>query len=168
VHLVRPPVVAGVGAGMGAGGGLLVSRFYERTTKGCASVGFSDNGHGGAPFVPHCLEPGMAMVAGLVLVIGGAVLFLWGGTAMVRSWTQRERVRGPDVLPPLERTEAAAGSQATMTATSDVASISPPPGWYAVPPSGTPMWWDGRAWATAPTLPAVGEPAAAEPAEHPG
>jgi hypothetical protein len=155
-------VVAGVGAALGAGGAFVVDRFAARTTKGCASVGISVNGKGGTSFVPHCLEPGMAMVGGLVLAIGGTVVLLVGLFAMVRSWRQRERHRGPDILPPLVPTgpaEHATGASGTATYSGALPAIGPPPGWYAVPPDYTPMWWDGRAWATAPTLPPIPETA---------
>lgn len=151
---------------MGAGGGVVVARFTDRTTRGCASVGIGANGKGATTFLPHCLEPGMAMVGGLVLVIGGGVLLLVGLWAMARSWSQRERSLGPDVLPPLERPARSDGAHPTprspVVGAGAAAAISPPPGWYAVPPTYEPMWWDGRAWATAPTLAAVREPAVAQ------
>lgn len=140
--------MAGVGAGIGAGGAWLVHHFLARTTNGCASVGGSVHGTGPSAFVPQCFEPGLAMIGGLVLLLGGAVLFLWGAWAMGRSWSQRERSRGPDILPPLRPTGANPG----FFHPASTAAISPPPGWYAVPPDFQPMWWDGRAWAAAPTL----------------
>lgn len=142
---------------MGAGGALVVTRFSARTTRGCASVGVSLQGKAETSFVPHCLEPGLAFIGGLVLVIGGAVLVLWGLWAMVRSWGQRERRRAhPDVLPPLRPTDRSPG----FFSPGGTAAISPPPGWYAVPPDYQPMWWNGTAWGTAPTLPPVQDPAA--------
>jgi hypothetical protein len=152
-------VVVGVGAAVVAGGAFVVSRYADRTTKGCASVGTSVDGKAGTSFLPHCLEPGMAMVGGLVLVIGGGVLLLWGLSAMVRSWRQRvhRRALGPDILPPLVHPDRRVrpSEPTTEFASNVTAAISPPPGWYAVPPDYKPMWWDGRAWAVAPTLPSV-------------
>ena len=168
-------MVLAVGAGMVGGGAVIVGHVAGRTTKGCSSVGVSLHGTAGASFVPHCFDPGMAMVGGLVLVIGGAVLFLWAASAMVRSWGQRvhRRALGPDVLPPLAPTGTGAGPNGSDAASvgtglpsapragaAPPAAIGPAPGWYAMPPDGSPMWWDGRAWATAPTLRAVPTPAA--------
>lgn len=170
-------MVLGVGAAMAGAGAAVVGHFAGRTTNGCSSVAVSLHGTAGTSFVPHCFDPGMAMVGGLVLVIGGAVLFLWALSEMVRSWRQRvhRRALGLDVLPPLAPTAPRGPSpappagetvrvlstphDATAIALQAPAAIGPPPGWYPMPPDGRPMWWDGRAWATAPTLHAVSAPA---------
>ncbi len=147
---VRPPVVVAAGAAMGAVGGLVAAHFSARATTGCASVGISAAGRAAHAFVPACLDPGLALVGGLAVAIGGAVLLLWGLWAMGRSWLQRGRARHPDVLP--ARPPAA---HAPAEAPVPVAALSPPAGWYPVAPGRRPMWWDGRAWAAAPTLPPV-------------
>lgn len=138
-------------------------------------MGVSASGRVGTSFVPHCLDPGLGMVAGLVLVIGGAVLALWALTVTARSWDQRVRRRalGPDVLPPRtpggtggngstppagpgpDAVTGPAGPGPDAVEPSTPVALAPAPGWYPVLPNGTPMWWDGRAWAVAPTLPPV-------------
>jgi hypothetical protein len=156
VPAVRPPVVAGVGAVLVAGGAVVVDRLYERTTKGCSSVSFSIHGKG-SPFPSQCFDPGLGLVGGLVLVIGGSVILLCGLFLMIRSWSQRTRPLPPKVEEAeegtLEHVDLSPGFFALPG--SEVPELSPPPGWYAVPPDFVPMWWNGTSWGTAPTLPPV-------------
>jgi hypothetical protein len=151
---VRPPVVTGIGAALAAGGGVGVGFLYPDTARSCAAVGYHLQHHADPAFVDRCLEPGMGLMACIVVLLGGAALLVYGTAVSIRSWRQRAHAlpagsEGPTVA-------VVGADQGLLTPTgaffppAGLPGANPPPGWYRVPPDYVPMWWDGTSWGVAP------------------